>query len=142
MNWLLDTNVVSELKKRRPEPRVTDFLLSCATADLYVSVITLAEIRFGIEIDPDATRRRDLEAWLSGVIRPMFEGRVVNIDEDVFLRWRLFVEQGRKRGRTYSEPDLMLAAAASERGMTLVTRNVKGFVGLPVAILNPWNAVE
>lgn len=138
MSWLLDTNVVSELKKRRPDPRVTGFILSCATAELYVSVITLAEIRFGIEIDPDAARRSDLESWLTDVIRPMFEGRVVDIDEDVFLQWRLFVEQGRKRGRTYSEPDLMLAAAAIERGMTLVTRNVKDFVGLPVAVLDPW----
>ncbi len=71
-------------------------------------------------------------------MRPMFVQRVVAISEDVMLRWRLLVEQGRKSGHTFSQPDLIIAATALEHDMVLVTRNVKDFAGLSLTILNPW----
>ena len=73
---------------------------------LYVSVVTFAEIRFGIELVKDAGRRMELNEWLDHKLRPMFEDRVLEITEDIMLKWRLLVEEGRKGGHTFSQPDL------------------------------------
>ena len=136
--WLLDTNVLSELCRPRPDQRVTAWIEAHPLDDLYVSTVTLAEIRFGIETLPDQIRRSELETWLAIKVRPMFTHRVLEITEDIMLRWRLLVEEGRQRGHTYSQPDLMIAATALEHGVTLVTRNVSDFTGLGVTLLNPW----
>jgi len=138
MPWLLDANVLSELKRPSPSHKVTAFVAGCPLEQLYVSTITLAEIRFGIERSPDAIRRTEIQQWLTHTIRPMFAGRTLAITEDTMLRWRLLVEDGRKSGRTFPQPDLIIAATASEHNLTLVTRNVKDFAGLGIAILNPW----
>lgn len=138
MAWLLDTNILSELRRPLPEQRVLDFLARCPLDQLYVSTITFAEIRFGITNATEPSRRAELEQWLEAAIRPMFANRVLEITENVMFRWRLLVEQGRKAGRTFSQPDLILAAIALESGLTLVTRNVKDFTGLTLSLLNPW----
>ena len=77
---------------------------------LYVSTVTLAEIRFGIERVTDATRRAELHAWLTHKVRPLFAQRVLDVYEDVLFKWRLLVEEGRKSGHTFSQPDLFIAA--------------------------------
>jgi len=136
---LLDTNVLSELRRSRPDQRVTAWIEAQPLDDLYVSTVTLAEIRFGIETLPDQIRRAELETWLAGKVRPMFTHRVLEITEGIMLRWRLLVEEGRQRGHTYSQPDLIIAATALEHGLTLVTRNVTDFAGLGVKLLNPWD---
>ncbi|RXH54177.1 type II toxin-antitoxin system VapC family toxin [Granulicella sibirica] len=138
MPWLLDTNVLSELRRPRPDPRVIAFVSSCPLDELYVSTVVFAEIRFGIALVQDAALRADLNAWLENTIRPMFTGRVLDMTEDVMLRWRLLIEEGRKVGRTYSQPDLMIAATAHEHNLTLVTRNVRDFAELGLTLLNPW----
>jgi len=138
MAWLLDTNVLSELKRPAPSHKVTAFVAGCPLDELYVSTVTMAEIRFGIERSPDAVRRAEIEQWLAYTIRPMFAGRTLAITEVIMLRWRLLVEDGRKAGRTFPQPDLILAATALEHDLTLATRNVKDFAGLGIAILNPW----
>jgi len=138
MGWLLDTNVLSELKRPAPSPEVTSFVVGCPLDQLYVSTVTLAEIRFGIERAPHLPRRAEIEQWLANTIRPMFAGRMLAITEEIMLRWRLLVEDGRKAGRTFPQPDLIIAATALEHDLTLVTRNVKDFAGLGIAILNPW----
>lgn len=84
-------------------------------------------------------RQTELELWLETTIRPMFTNRVLQITEDIMFRWRNLVEDGRKSGRTYSQPDLILAATAIEHGLTLVNRNVKDFTGIPVTVFNPWD---
>lgn len=140
MPWLLDTNILSELRRPRPEMRVLDFVAACPLDQLYVSTVTLAEIRYGIEGVTEPDRRTELHQWLRDRVRPMFAYRVLEINEDVMLRWRVLVDQGRKTGRTFSQPDLIIAATALEYDMTLVTRNVKDFSGLSLKIINPWNA--
>ena len=138
MAWLLDTNVLSELRRPRPERKVVDFVAGCALEDLYVSVVTLAEIRFGIGLVPDATRRTELNQWLSHRVRPMFADRILPINEEIMLRWRFLVEEGRKKGHTYSQPDLIIAATALHFSLTVVTRDQSEFDAAGAPVLNPW----
>jgi predicted nucleic acid-binding protein len=139
--WLLDTNILSELRKPLPEPRVEAFLLSQDLDSLYISVVTLAEFRFGIELAADATRRSAINDWLTKKIRPMFEGRVLPITEEIMLRWRLLVEEGRRVGHTFPQPDLIIAATAIEHNLTLVTRDRRGFDKVRIPIVNPWESI-
>ncbi len=101
---------------------------------------SLAEIRFGIELVTDAARRAELTDWLTLRVRPMFEQRVLPVTEDVMLKWRLLVEEGRKSGHTFSQPDLIIAATALQHGLTVVTRDTAEFAKARVAVLNPWLA--
>lgn len=105
---------------------------------LYVSVVTFAEFRFGIELVEDAKRRAELNDWLAHRVRPMFDDRVLPLSEDVMLKWRLLVEEGRKSGHTYSQPDLMIAATALQYGLTVVSRDTNDHVRTGVPVLNPW----
>ena len=136
--WLLDTNVVSELRRPRPEPRVVAFVAAQPLDRLFLSVVTLAEIRFGIELVADAGRRADLNDWLNLKVRPMFERRVLPVSEDVMLKWRLLVEQGRKSGHTFSQPDLIIGATALHHGLTVVSRDAADCVRAGVPLLDPW----
>ena len=136
--YLLVTNVLSELRKPRPEPRVLAFVAEQPLEALYVSAVTLAEIRFGIERVTEANRRAELGVWLTNKVRPMFEQRVLPVSEDVMLVWRLLVEEGRKGGHTFSQPDLIIAAIAAHHGLTVVTRDVSEFERAKVPVLNPW----
>jgi toxin FitB len=135
---LLDTNVVSELRKARPEPRVTAFIAAAPLDDLYLSEVTTAEIRFGIERLADPLKRAALESWLDHVLRPMFGNRILPLTEEIILRRRLLVEAGRQRHHTYSQPDLFIAATASVHGLSVVTRNACDLNGTGVTLLNPW----
>ena len=136
--WLLDTNVLSELRRPRPEPKVLAFIAAQPLELLYISTVTLAEIRFGIELVPDPSRRSDLSDWLTHKVRPMFEQRVLSISEDVMFKWRLLVEEGRKAGHTFSQPDLIIAATGQHHGLTVVSRDTAEFVMARVAVFNPW----
>jgi toxin FitB len=136
--WLLDTNVLSELRKPRPEKKVLAFIAAQPLDLLYISTVTLSEIRFGIELVPDAARRSDLTDWLTHKVRPMFERRVLPISEDVMFKWRLLVEEGRKAGHTFSQPDLIIAATGQHHGLTVVSRDTSEFVKARVPVLNPW----
>ncbi|MDP4024218.1 type II toxin-antitoxin system VapC family toxin [Methylobacterium sp. NEAU 140] len=136
--WLLDTNILSELRRPKPERRVIDFVVAQPLDRLHVSSVTLAEIRFGIERLDDGTRRADLTDWLTTRVRPMFAGRILPVSEDVMLRWCLLVDEGRRSGHTFSQPDLLIAATALLHGLTVVTRNVSDYARARVPILNPW----
>jgi len=138
MTWLLDTNVLSELRKPKPEATVVRFVAGQSLDLLYVSVVTFAEIRFGIELVKDVARRMELNDWLEHKLRPMFEDRVLEISEDVMLKWRLLVEEGRKKGHTFSQPDLIIAATALHYGLTIVSRDTKEYEMANAAVLNPW----
>ena len=136
--WLLDTNVLSELRRPKPEPKLVAFVTAQPLDRLYVSTVTLAEIRFGIELVGDATKRAELGDWLAHKLRPMFEQRVLPLSEDVIVKWRLLVEDGRKAGHTYSQPDLFIAATALHHGLTVVTGDAAEFERARVPVFNPW----
>ena len=136
--WLLDTNILSELRRPRPERKVLAFIAAQPLELLYVSSATFAEIRFGIELVADANRRAELNSWLTHKVRPMFEQRVLAITEDIMFKWRLLVEDGRKAGHTFSQPDLIIAATALHHGLTVVSRDVNDYRKAHAAVLNPW----
>jgi predicted nucleic acid-binding protein len=136
--WLLDTNVLSELRRPKPEPKVVRFVAGQSLDLLHVSVVTFAEIRFGIELVKDGARRMELNEWLDHKLRPMFEDRVLEISEDIMLKWRLLVEDGRKSGHTFSQHDLIIAATALHHGLTIVSRDTGDYEIANVPILNPW----
>jgi toxin FitB len=136
--WLVDTNVVSELRRPKPDANVVHFVSAQPFHRLFVSVVTFAEIRFGIEILKDVGRRMELTDWMVNQARPMFEGRVLEITEDILLKWRLLVEMGRKTGHTFSQADLMIAATAAQHGLTVVSRDTTEYEYANVPVLNPW----
>ena len=137
--WLLDTNIISELRRPKPEPSVVAFIGAQPLEALHISVVTLAEIRFGIEVLANAARRSELNEWLTHRVRPMFEQRVLSITEDVMFKWRLLVEEGRKVGHTFSQPDLIIAATALHHGLTVVSRDSADYTRARVPVLNPWS---
>ena len=135
--WLLDTNVLSELRRPRPAPQVVAFVAGQPLDLLFVSTVTLAEIRFGIELVADANRRAELNGWLTHKVRPMFEGRVLPVTEDIMFTWRLLVEEGRKTGHTFSQPDLIIAATGLHHGLTVVTRDTGDYARARVPLFDP-----
>ena len=112
----------------------------CPLDQLYVSAVTLAEIRFGIELVDEPNRRAELNDWLTHKVRPMFDHRVLQVTEDIMLKWRLLVEEGRKTGHTFSQPDLIIAATAIHHGLTVVTRDRSDYDKAHVPVVNPWDA--
>ncbi|SPE44330.1 Ribonuclease VapC [Candidatus Sulfotelmatobacter sp. SbA7] len=140
MAWLLDTNILSELRRPKPEQRVVAFVAGCPLDQLHISVVTLAEIRFGIELVAEPNRRAVLNEWLTHKVRPRFDGRVLQVTEDIMLKWRLLVEEGRKAGHTFSQPDLIIAATAIHHSLTVVTRDRSDYDKARVPVMNPWDA--
>ncbi len=137
-DWLLDTNVLSELRRPRPDPNVVAFVEPQPLEHLHLSVVTIAEIRFGIELIADPVRRAGYADWLTHRVRPMFAQRILPIREDVMLKWRLLVEDGRRQRHTFPQPDLIIAATALHHGLTIVTRDVNDYRLTGVPIFNPW----
>lgn len=136
--WLLDTNIISELRKPNCRPIVKQWSDSQPPQSFYLSTVTLAEIRFGIERTPDPAFRQELTQWLNQTLRPWFSDRILEVDEDVILTWRQMVETGRKQGYTYSQPDLFIAATAAMHTLCVVTRNIADFQKSGVTVFNPF----
>lgn len=137
-SWLLDTNILSELRKPKPSEKVVSFIKTKSLDSLFVSAVTFAEIRFGIEMVAEPVRRAELTDWLAHRVRPMFEGRILPVSEDIMLKWRLLVEEGRKVGPTFSQPDLIIAATGLHHNLTIVTRDTEDYRRTGVRLLNPW----
>jgi predicted nucleic acid-binding protein len=138
--WLLDTNIVSELRRPRPNARVVEFVGAQPGDVFFTTEITLAEIRFGIERIDDAGRRADISQWLDRVLRPLFAERVFGITEDVLVRWKTMAIEGQRRGHTYGQPDLLIAAIAALEDLVVVTRDVSEFVAAGVPAFDPWKS--
>ena len=108
--------------------------------NLFLSDVTFAEIRFGIEQATDPERRAALLSWLARTLRPLFAGRTLALTQDVLLRWRLLLESGRRRGHTFGQLDLLIAATAAEEQLVVVSRDAVHFLAAGVPYLNPWAA--
>jgi toxin FitB len=138
--WLLDTNVVSELRQSKPDSRVVNFIAAQPGDTLFITDVTLAEITYGIEQIGDAPRRADLRLWLERNLRPLFTGRTLAVTEDAIVRWKSMVE-GQKRGHTFGQPDLFIAAIAALQDLVVVSRDVSEFVEAGVRVFDPWASV-
>ncbi len=136
MSYLIDTNVLSELRRKAPDRGVVEWFSKRSSATLHLSVLTFGEIRKGIEGITDERRRLTLIDWLETELPLFFSGRILSIDEAVADRWGRVVAGA---GRSLPAIDSLLAATALEHDLVLVTRNVKDFADLPVEIFNPWS---
>lgn len=139
MSFLLDTNAVSEWVKPRPDPGLIGWMEAADEDRVFLSVISLAELGYGVERMPAAKRRKRLEEWLRHELPLRFEGRILPIDADVAEAWGKIVSRSEAGGRPMGAMDAFLAATAEVHRLTLVTRNVSDFPLLK-AVLNPWSA--
>jgi toxin FitB len=138
--FLLDTNCISELIRSRPEPRVLDWMRAADESLLYLSVLTLGEIRKGAAILPQSKRRTHLESWLEIDLQVRFSGRILGIDNAVSDRWGWLTAEAERKGNPLAAIDGLLAATALHHNLTIVSRNVSDFTSTRVPILNPWDA--
>jgi len=135
--WLVDTNVISELRRRDPDANVRAWFAQRPATELYLSVLTLGEIRKGVEALTDSGRRTVLNQWLERELPVFFADRLLPIDAAVAHQWGQLLA---KAGRSLPAIDSLLAATALHHNLVLVTRNLKDVAGLPVKVLNPWDA--
>lgn len=137
MNLLLDTNVLSEVRRPAPSPKVLAWLDTIDEDRAFISVATIAELRRGIALLDDGRRRAAL--WLAHDLPARFADRVLPIDHAVAERWGDLMAQSRMGGVPLSVMDGFFAATALVHHLTLVTRNVKDFAAFGVPLLNPWD---
>lgn len=137
--WLLDTNVISELRTGAGCDRaVAAWAGGVPPIACYLSRVTVAEIVIGIERVAEPGFRAELEAWLRDGVRAWFGARILEVDEAVLIAWRHLVVEGQKARYTYAQPDALIAATARVHGLAVVTRNVEDFLQAKLPILNPW----
>jgi tRNA(fMet)-specific endonuclease VapC len=139
MRHLLDTNVISELIAKKPNPQVFGWVNDLEDERTYLSVITLGEIKRGIEKLPESPRKQRLQEWLSNDLLFRFRERILSIDTDVMLTWGKLVARLERRGRTLPAMDSLVAATALTYDLKLATRNEKDFLDTGVSIVNPWS---
>lgn len=135
MNYLLDTNVLSELFKTRPEPKVAQWLEEADQDSLYLSVLTLGEIRKGVENMGTSSKKARLVQFLEKDLPAQFEGRLLSVDPPVAEAWGLLEA---RENRPLPTVDALLAATALAHDLTLVTRNIQDFRFAKLKLLNPW----
>jgi hypothetical protein len=140
--YLLDTNIISHVTKPRPSDRLIAWMAEQADDDLYISSLTLAELRRGVLEKPPGKKRDQLEQWFAGPEGPqaLFAGRVLSFDAAAALVWARLMSAGTAAGRPRSALDMIIAAVAETHGCVVVTDNEKHFTGLP--ILNPLRSAH
>ncbi len=139
MKFLLDTNVISEWVKPYPDPNVVNWLAKADEDRVFISVASLAEIRFGIDLMPDGRRQDRLISWLEEELPVRFEGRVLAIDRRIAGAWGILSARSRKTGTPLGSMDAFFAATAETHSLTLVTRNTGDFERMKIPLLNPWH---
>ena len=138
MNVLLDTNVLSEVRRPAPDSKVLAWLDAIDEDRAFISVTSIAELRRGIALMNDGRRREALTAWLAEDLPARFAGRILPIDPAIAARWGDLMAQARQSGFALSVMDGFFAATALDRELVLATRNTKDFAPLGVPLLNPW----
>lgn len=130
--YLLDTNIISNVTKPNPSPALLVWMAEQPDNDLFISTLTVAEIRRGLLEKPTGKKRDVLEAWFAGPEGPqvLFAGRVLPFDENAALVWARLMAEGTTKGRPRSALDMIVAAVAEANGCVVVTDNEKNFAGL------------
>ena len=138
MRFLLDTCVISELVAKQPDPGVAQWIDDVGEEKVYLSAITIGEIKKGIEKLPDSRRKRELTVWLEDDLLTRFDERVLPVDTDVMLVWGELTANLEKQGRKMPAIDSLIAAIALRGELSLVTRNEDDFKHAGVPVTNPW----
>jgi toxin FitB len=138
VNFILDTNVVSELAKPAVNPGVAKFLAETGEESTFLTVITLAELHYGMEQLPFRAKRERLKSWLEIDLVQRFSGRIFAMDGDAAAEWGRIMARAEKLGRPMSEMDAWIAAVATIEELVMVTRNTSDFAGFRGDLLNPW----
>jgi len=138
MNYVLDTNVISELIAKHPDPKVIAWLDSLDPATLYLTVITIGEIRKGIEKLPPSKRRDSIKDWLETDLLLRFQGRVLDITTEVMLIWGELTGRLENEGKPLAAIDSLIAAIVLQQNYSLVTRNDGDFQYTGLKVINPW----
>ena len=138
MAYLIDTNVVSETLKPRPERRVVDWISRQMANDLFLASISLGELVRGVRRMRDRARRERFQRWIDYDLAAQFQGRVLPFDRETAVIWGEIMGDGDRVGRPKPMADAQIAAVARRHGLTLVTRNMRDFVGMEVVLLDPW----
>ena len=136
--FLLDTCAISELSKRSPNRGLVEFLDAVDPMLVYLSVITIGELRNGIEQLDDGKKKRALEQWIISDVSQEFAGRILAVSADVADRWGRFLAAMKRTGHAVGAIDTLIAATASHANLTVVTRNVRDFASFDIATLCPW----
>ena len=138
MATLLDTNVVSELIRKSPEPAVAAWASSQPVEDLFFSAVSEAELRYGVALFPVGRRRDTLLFEVETMLRDAFEDRVLPFDSEAACAYGHIAARRRSSGRPVSPADCQIAAIAASRRMAVATRNVRDFEGMGIEIVDPW----
>ncbi len=138
--FLLDTNIPSELTRPKPDPRVERWLEDAKDENLFLSVVSLGEIRKGLRTTPAGKRRAELVEWVQTILLPWFDGRILPVSQPIAEQWGDLVGEFETRGITISMADGLIAATAIVHDLTVVTRNTKDFPTLRIPSFNPWLA--
>lgn len=138
MNYLLDTNVLSEVQRPAPDARVLGWLDAVDEDRVFISVASIAELERGIALMDGGRRRDTLADWLADDLPVRFAGRILTMDRAVAERWGDLMAQSRRSGTALSAMDGLFAATALANDLTLVTRNVRDFAPFGVSLLDPW----
>ena len=138
--WVIDTNVISESRRPRPNANVTRWIAARSFVRLYLSEVTVAEIRQGIDGQADADRRADIARWLEHDLRPAFGRRILSVNEDVLYVCMGLLRDIRKRRQTIGLADALIAATAMHHGLIVASRDVRPFVATGCDVVNPWDA--
>jgi predicted nucleic acid-binding protein len=139
--FLIDTNVISEILKTAPDANVKAWSQRQSKDLLFLSVVSIGELRKGVAILPAGARRTQLEMLIEAQVLVWFQSRILPVTRAIAERWGELGGGRQLAGHPLNTPDGMIAATALEHGLTVVTRNVKDFAGLGVTIFNPWDAV-
>ncbi len=138
MNYILDTNVVSGLVAREADQKIINWIDSIDSESVFLSVITIGELKKGIEKLPDSKRKKTLESWHEEDLLVRFRGRILSLDIPVLLTWGRLVASLEIEGKPLPAIDSLLAATSAQTGFTLVTRNTGHFEPTGISVFDPW----
>jgi toxin FitB len=138
MNYLLDTCLISELAKSKPDENVVNWVLSENETGFYVSVLTFGELHKGIEKLPESKKKEELRNWVNDELKNRFQSRIIGIDMRISILWGKIQCIAEKKGKPMPVIDTLIAATALSHDLTVVTRNVSDMEQSGVRLLNPW----